>query len=186
MEPSGSWSTFGRRRAQMPSTASDTRITCGSRAPSRPIRRESVVGSGVHRARTAREEGSRGHPGTAAAGQGEGVRRRTKYVVMTLTALSGRARPAVAGPPGAPSGEDINTVYALFNVFIPPTAATTLLSCMIVGRYARFLDAPATADDRARLTRGVGGIDLAGPPPAAFRVDVLRSGRPAPRPVQWV
>ena len=48
--------------------------------------------------------------------------------------------------------------------------------------YARFLDAPAAADDRARLTRGVGGIDLAGPPPAAFRVDVLRSGRPAPRP----
>ena len=46
--------------------------------PGRPIRRESVVGSGVHRARTAREEGSRGHPGTAAAGQGEGVRRRTK------------------------------------------------------------------------------------------------------------
>ena len=33
----------------------------------------------VHRARTAREEGSRGHPGTAAAGQGEGVRRRTKW-----------------------------------------------------------------------------------------------------------
>ena len=56
----------------------------------------------------------------------------------------------------------------------------------ITGPYARFLDAPAAADDRARLTRGVGGIDLAGPPPAAFRVDVLRSGRPAPRPVQWV
>ena len=51
-----------------------------------------------------------------------------------------------------------------------------------LGPYARFLDAPAAADDRARLTRGVGGIDLAGPPPAAFRVDVLRSGRPAPRP----
>ena len=51
-----------------------------------------------------------------------------------------------------------------------------------LGSYARFLDAPAAADDRARLTRGVGGIDLAGPPPAAFRVDVLRSGRPAPRP----
>ena len=42
--------------------------------------------------------------------------------------------------------------------------------------------APMAAGDPARLTRGVGGIDLAAPPPAGFRVDVLRSGRPAPRP----
>ena len=46
---------------------------------------------------------------------------------MILTALSGGARPAVVGPPGAPSGEDINMVYALFNVFIPPRFATILL-----------------------------------------------------------